>query len=297
MYIIFTENSDSWHSQELKKSLNRLKRKVQCFSITNISLSTSKPKSFIHNKKIIKYKDVKGVFVRAIPNGTFEEVIYYLNILHIFELNNVVVYNNPTCIEQSVDKVRTTMILKKHNINTPDTIITSKISYLNSITKNLKDNESKVIKPIFGSMGRGLEKIDKTNIHPDYDLLNGVYYIQEFIKSKKDQYHDWRLFVIKNKVTACMKRVGNTWINNVSKGATCNRYKPSLEMKKLAIDSLKALNMNYAGVDIMKDHKGKLFVTEVNSIPAWEGLQSVYPKISIADQIISDFIKKCQKKR
>ena len=53
MYIIFTENSDSWHSQELKKSLNRLKRKVQCFSITNISLSTSKPKSFIHNKKII----------------------------------------------------------------------------------------------------------------------------------------------------------------------------------------------------------------------------------------------------
>ena len=67
-------------------------------------------------------------------------------------------------------------------------------------------------------------------------------------------------------------------------------------MKKLAIDSLKALNMNYAGVDIMKDHKGKLFVTEVNSIPAWEGLQSVFPKISIADQIISDFIKKCQKK-
>ncbi|GIR92700.1 MAG: hypothetical protein CM15mP93_08870 [Thiotrichaceae bacterium] len=51
MYIIFTENSDSWHSQELKKSLKRLKRKVQCFSITNISLSTSKPKSFIHNKK------------------------------------------------------------------------------------------------------------------------------------------------------------------------------------------------------------------------------------------------------
>ncbi|GIR92701.1 MAG: hypothetical protein CM15mP93_08880 [Thiotrichaceae bacterium] len=51
--------------------------------------------------------------MRAIPNGTFEEVIYYLNILHIFELNNVVVYNNPTCIEQSVDKVRTTMILKK----------------------------------------------------------------------------------------------------------------------------------------------------------------------------------------
>ena len=47
MYIIFTENSDSWHSQELKKSLKRLKRKVQCLSITNISLSTSKHKSFI----------------------------------------------------------------------------------------------------------------------------------------------------------------------------------------------------------------------------------------------------------
>ena len=56
MYIIFTENSDSWHSQELKKSLNRLKRKVQCFSITNISLSTSKPKSLYIIKKSLNIK-------------------------------------------------------------------------------------------------------------------------------------------------------------------------------------------------------------------------------------------------
>ena len=52
------------------------------------------------------------------------------------------------------------------------------------------------------------------------------------------------------------------------------------------------LGMYYAGVDIMLGPDGYT-VTEVNSIPAWKGIQSVCKDINIAEIMINDFLKKC----
>ena len=82
---------------------------------------------------------------------------------------------------------------------------------------------------------------------------------------------------------------GETWINNVAHGATCKAFEPNEEMKKLAIKSSDALWMNYSGVDIMLFEKGYT-VTEVNSIPAWKGLQSVCKDKNVAEEMIKDFI-------
>ena len=89
-----------------------------------------------------------------------------------------------------------------------------------------------------------------------------------------------------------MAREGTSWINNVASGALCKPFKPSKEMVKLAVNSSDALGMYYAGVDIMLGPDGYT-VTEVNSIPAWKGIQSVCKDINIAEIMINDFLKKC----
>ena len=92
-----------------------------------------------------------------------------------------------------------------------------------------------------------------------------------------------------------MSREGSSWINNVASGAICKPFEPSQEMIKLAIDSSNALGMNYAGVDIMLGKDGYM-VTEVNSIPAWKGIQSVSENINIAEMMIGNFLKICEEK-
>ena len=193
------------------------------------------------------------------------------------------------CIEKSVDKVRTSCILNAHKIPTPKTFITSNIKDLKRL-RNKFSGTLCVCKPIFGSQGKGLEILDDDNIHPDYENLSNVYYLQEFLEHPDNKFVDWRLFVINNKVIAAMTREGKTWINNVAHGANCKLFNPNDEMKKLAIDSSLALGMNYSGVDIML-HKDGYSVTEVNSIPAWKGLQSVYDDKNIAEEMISDFLR------
>jgi len=49
------------------------------------------------------------------------------------------------------------------------------------------------------------------------------------------------------------------------------------------------LQMNYAGVDLIRGADGQALVLEVNSIPAWYGLQSV-TQHSIAQHLVNDFV-------
>ncbi len=290
MFIIITEHN-GWHTQQLSNSLNKHNKKYLLVKVNRISFSIDTSTHIHVNDSILNIKDIEGIFVRGIPGGTFEEVIYYLNVLHFFELNNITVYNSATSIEKCVDKARTSLILSQSKINCPKTYMTSNIKSFNDFVKN--SSNKLVSKPIFGSQGKNLEIIDSNNSHPDYTNLNGVYYTQDFIKNKSDKYEDWRIFVVNNAVVAAMRREGSSWINNVAQGADCYLIEANKKMADLAIRASESINVNYAGVDIIEDKNGEYLVTEINSIPAWQGLQSVNKETIISDVIVDNFLKIC----
>ncbi|MDB2461253.1 RimK family alpha-L-glutamate ligase [Gammaproteobacteria bacterium] len=291
MYLIFTED-DGWHTDQLIEAFKNNNKEVETAKINQSSMIIDDDPRIIFEGKEIPLKNIDGAFVRGIPGGTLEEVCFHLDILHFLQLHNVTVYNNTVCIEKSVDKVRTSCILNANKIPTPSTYITSNIKDLKKFRNNFSSKLC-VCKPIFGSQGKGLEILDNNNVHPDYENLNNVYYLQEYLKHPEGKFVDWRLFVINDQVIASMAREGSSWINNVANGATCKPFTPSDEMVSLAVNSSLALGMNYSGVDIMIGDNGYT-VTEVNSIPAWKGLQSVYEDKNIAQTIINDFLKVCK---
>ena len=294
MYLIFTED-DGWHTNQLIEAFKNNNKDVETAKINQSSIIIDSEPRIIFEGKEVSLKEIDGAFVRGIPGGTLEEVCFHLDILHFLELHNIIVYNNTVCIEKSVDKVRTSCILNANKIPTPNTYITSNIKDLKKFRNNFS-GELCVCKPIFGSQGKGLEILDNDNVHPDYENLNNVYYLQEYLKHPDGKFADWRLFVINDKVIASMTREGSSWINNVANGALCKFFKPTDEMIKLAVDSSLALGMNYSGVDIMLSENGYT-VTEVNSIPAWKGLQSVYEDKNVAEIIIKDFLRVCKENR
>jgi glutathione synthase/RimK-type ligase-like ATP-grasp enzyme len=62
-------------------------------------------------------------------------------------------------------------------------------------------------------------------------------------------------------------------------------------MEQLALDAASALDIDYCGVDIIQAMSGQYYVLEVNSIPAWKGLQSV-TEVNIAQLLVDDFLSK-----
>jgi glutathione synthase/RimK-type ligase-like ATP-grasp enzyme len=57
----------------------------------------------------------------------------------------------------------------------------------------------------------------------------------------------------------------------------------------VAVRAAAAVGASFAGVDVLYDGDGRLTVLEVNSMPAWSGLQKVTP-FDIAAALASDLI-------
>jgi glutathione synthase/RimK-type ligase-like ATP-grasp enzyme len=55
------------------------------------------------------------------------------------------------------------------------------------------------------------------------------------------------------------------------------------------------LGADYCGVDLLRSEVGELFVLEVNSMPAWQGLQEVTP-FNLADRIAEYCLDAIQEK-
>jgi tetrahydromethanopterin:alpha-L-glutamate ligase len=232
----------------------------------------------------------EGAFVRFVPGGTFEEVTLYLGVLHALRELGVTVWNDARAVERCVDKSTTTFFLKREGLPTPPTF-----TYVDPFetaaiaARVLSEGKKLVQKPLFGAQGKGLHLISSlADLAPQAEV-NGVYYLQEFVPPAQAHHQDWRIFVCQGEVVASMIRYGASWITNIKQGARAKAAIASQELVDLAVRATRCVGADYAGVDIIQARDGNFLVLEVNSMPAWNGLQAV-SRINIADHLVGAFL-------
>jgi RimK family alpha-L-glutamate ligase len=231
-----------------------------------------------------------AVFVRGVPGGSLQEVVFYLDVLHALKILSIPVYNDGYAIEKSVDKGMTSFLLNNAGLNTPLTwVLKDREKALSIAEQELKKGHRLISKPLFGSQGEGVRRLEKTTDLFWLTSSNGIYYLQRFIECEGQGYSDIRVFVVSGKAISAMRRCGTSWLNNVARGAKCEVIELDNQLAELAIQATKALSMDYAGVDIIKDKQGQYSIIEVNSIPAWKGLETVCDH-NIADILAEDLI-------
>jgi RimK family alpha-L-glutamate ligase len=231
-----------------------------------------------------------GAFVRFVPGGSFEEVTLYLGVLHALRELGVTVWNDARAIERCVDKSTTTFFLQREGLPTPRTFAGVNRTEAEQITATvLAEGRKLVQKPLFGAQGKGLRLISKVSDLSAPEEVNGVYYLQEFIPPAQEQHQDWRLFVCAGKVVAAMIRHGSSWITNIKQGARAKAAIPSQALIDLALRSAACVGADYAGVDVIQAPDGRFLVLEVNSMPAWNGLQRV-TRVPISDHVVDAFL-------
>jgi tetrahydromethanopterin:alpha-L-glutamate ligase len=233
-----------------------------------------------------------GVFVRGIPGGTLEQVIFRLDILHALGNLGIVVYNDSRAIERTVDKAMTTLLLKQAGLPTPPTWVFESAEHARLVCqREIQSGYSLVLKPLFGSQGQGVHLINNDQVLVHDEQFAGLYYLQRFIEPSGPDWADIRIFVIGGKAIAAMRRRSSNWITNRAQGARCEYLPLSTQMSQLAEAAAVAINIDYAGVDLISDRKGNLQVIEVNGVPAWWGLQGV-TDFNIAQCLIDHFVKR-----
>jgi len=287
--VIFTdevEQKGGWHGLQLIQAFAARGIEAIFASLQDcvIDLSGNKPQIHIPNFN----GNPKAAFVRGIAGGTLQQIITRLNVLHMLEMQGVTVYNSGKAIERTVDKTMTSFLLKRASIASPPTWVCESRCHAHDIMYNQLQKTKLVIKPLFGSQGHGVRLLEFSSKYPlpMDDFVDGVFYLQHFVHSGTNS-HDFRVLVVNNQAVAAMRRTGVTWVNNVAQGAQCEQINDK-DILTLAEQAAKVLEIDYCGVDIIRDKTGKLLVLEVNSIPAWYGLKNT-TNINI-NHILTDYL-------
>ena len=227
-----------------------------------------------------------AVHVRTLSAGSFEAVTKRLGVLHALRERGVVVWNDARAIERCVDKSMTSFLIARAGLPTPPTWTMESPEAARALVEREASRGPLVLKPLFGAQGKGLRLIRGPGDLPRSEDVAGVYYLQRFQPNAANDFTDYRLFVLRGRVIAAMMRRASTWITNVKQGGEPSAVARDPRMERLAIRAAEAVGAEIAGVDVMAGADGAPTVLEVNSMPAWSGLQRV-SKRNIAEAIAS----------
>ena len=190
------------------------------------------------------------------------------------EENDVRLFNNSSAIELCDNKILMYQELANNNVRIPRTFIAPKtfegigysnLDFVDEIVKAI--NWPIVIKEAYGSFGEQVylanNKEEATNIIRNIGYKD--FLIQEFIK--ESQGRDVRINVVGNQAVASMLRENkNDFRSNISSGGNGVKFEPAQEYIDLALKAAKALNLSFAGVDVLFGNNGPI-ICEVNSNP------------------------------
>ena len=293
--LIILTDKNGWHCKQLKNSAEKKGFDVYIEDLKNLSLHIENNDHHVLDSKNQKIA-FSNIFVRYVPGGSLEEIVHYLNILRSLRMNGCNVINTATQIEKTVDKSLTSLILRDNNISTPDTwVFRGDDQLYEKVDKLLKKNIL-IYKPLFGSQGENIVKLKNIDDLKKIDNSTNIYYFQKFIETKPS--HDYRVLVIsntKNRKMYSMARYGKTFINNVSAGGECTPIALGKEIIEKSIQVSKLFQIPFCGIDLIKERE-KIYVIEINSVPAWRGLQSI-TKDNISESITDILFKSISQKK
>jgi RimK family alpha-L-glutamate ligase len=233
--------------------------------------------------------DADAVLARIIPDGSLEQIIYRVDVLHWIEERGVPVMNSPRAIERSVDKFYTTALLQEAGLPTPETVVCEGMGDAMAAVRAMGDV---IVKPIFGSMGHGMVRVSDPEVAfrvlRSLQQVRAVFYVQRAVDHGG---RDVRVFVVGGTVLGAIERrapVGE-WRTNVSGGGSARPFDLPPAWAELALRAAAAVGADYAGVDLLPSREGAVFVLEVNGIPGWQGLQQA-TGLDVAGAIVEHLV-------
>ncbi|MGH6796762.1 MAG: ATP-grasp domain-containing protein [Roseiarcus sp.] len=282
--ILVVSDQRDWHARQMEAAFAAVGARVERIDLAACGFDTKSASGLALPFLGSRLPD--AVHVRTLSAGSFEAITKRLGVLHALAKLGVVVWNDARAIERCVDKSMTSFLLARAGVPTPPTWTMESAEAARALVEREAPRGPLVLKPLFGAQGVGLRLIRRSEDLPGPEDVAGVYYLQRFQSNGTRDFADYRLFVLRGRVVAAMMRRASTWITNVKQGGQPLAVAPDPGMERLAVAAAETVGAAIAGVDVLVGADGAPTVLEVNSMPAWSGLQKV-SKRNIAEAIAS----------
>lgn len=263
-----------WHVNDLKRAADsNLQITVAGYNELAASFTTSGDKRTgfrIANQPIQSFD---AILIRAMPASSLEQIVFRMDALNQIEKQfNIPIINPAKTIESCVDKYLSLELLRDCEIPVPETSVAQTTEQALIFFEAM--GKKSVVKPIFGSQGRGIELITSLDsakqLFQRLESSGNVIYQQRFVDHGDT---DLRVLVVGSETFAVKRQRPGHWITNASQGAACHRHESSLQETAISLGAANSQGAFLAGVDIVYEN-GHPFVVEVNACPSWRHLSA-----------------------
>lgn len=208
-----------------------------------------------------------------------------------FQLAGFYVLNGYVGVFRAKNKIRTLQMLDHFGIPVPKTVVVENPTLLEEAAQEF--SFPVIVKSIYGTHGRGVFLAEsQRSLKPIVEYLttaeHGPVSVQEYIREAKGK--DLRVFVLGKKIVAAMERVAKSgeFRANFHKGGSVGIADLSQEEKRIALKASHIMNLDIAGVDILRTKTGPKII-EVNSNPGLEGISKA-SGVDVAGKMV-DFME------
>jgi ribosomal protein S6--L-glutamate ligase len=278
---------NSWYLKDLRRAAGA-RHEIVCVCFDQIRASLDADGQWSIDSGSTCLNDFDAVLVRTMPPGSLEQVVFRMDALGRLANSGVIVINPPRAVEAAVDKYLASAKLQAAGLPTPRTLICQTAE--DAMTAFGVLGGDVVVKPLFGSEGRGILRVDDPALalrtFRALAQLNAVIYVQEFVRHNG---YDIRLFVLGDQVLAMRRLSDSDWRTNVSRGARTEPYYPDHALVDIARRASAAIGAPLAGVDLLPDQSGGYFVLEVNAVPGWKALSRTLG-VDVASEVL-DYVQ------
>jgi ribosomal protein S6--L-glutamate ligase len=264
MRIALLSNGAGWHVLDLQRAAKALGHDAVPVDFRTVYASLPRQTESLSG--------FDAVVVRTMPPGSLEQVVFRMDVLHRFQANHGRVLNPPLALEVCVDKYLASARLDAAALPVPPTVVCQDSETAIEAFHRLGGDV--VVKPLFGSEGRGMIRVSDEEIawrtFRTLERLQTVLYVQQFIDHPG---WDLRAFVMDGKVLTAMRRhARGDWRTNVAQGGRAESATLSGEEERLALAAARAVGTMVAGIDLLPRLGGGYYVLEVNAVPGWRAL-------------------------
>lgn len=216
-----------------------------------------------------------AILVRTMPPGSLEQVVFRMDALVQLQARGIHVLNPPKAIECAVDKYLTTARLAAAGLPVPETVVCETAAHAMEVFAALGGDV--VIKPIFGSEGRGIVRVSDPDLalrtFRTIERTQSILYLQRFVDHPGC---DLRVMVLGGRILGGMQRCcPDDFRVNVSRSGHARQITLTSEQEDWALRAAAAVGAPLAGIDLLTDREGRSFVIEVNGVPGWQAFRRV----------------------
>ena len=189
--------------------------------------------------------------------------------------------NEVGALLDALDKLRSSCLFAHADVATPRTFL---LQDLGEAQRAVAAMGRAVMKPLYGSLGRGVELVGPDDRERLAARLarRGALYLQEYVAAPLDV----RALVVGDDVIAAVARrpPPGEFRSNLDLGASAHAITLSPAESAFAVRAARAIGLDYAGVDLLIGDAGPL-VLEVNGTPSFRGVERA-TGVDVAEAIV-----------